>query len=412
MDRLLLTNANLFDGSAPVAGSTVVVEDDRVLEVHAGAAGAPAANGGERVIDLGGRTLMPGMTITHFHSTYAELGAITAPFGLDHPIPYQTIQASRAFGAALRCGYTGVVSAGAAHDIDASLAAAIEDGLIPGPRVLPCSREMSTTGHANDWAPWWWGVTAMGATRVCNGPEQFREGVREEIKRGARMIKLYITGGHGVRSPASQMEMARDEVAAAIETAHSRGVQVRAHIANRDAIMMALDLGIDVIDHGDGMDESAMRAVVDAGVFVVPSLHFLETLITRFPPGSPTAASMQRDLATGWEALMMMHEGGVRLTVGDDYGAKGFAHGSYNNELVSYVKNTTIPAIDVLRWATRNGAELMRRGDDFGTIAAGKLADLVVIDGDPVDDIAVLADTDNIIAVLKSGQVVAGALPS
>ena len=107
----------------------------------------------------------------------------------------------------------------------------------------------------------------------------------------------------------------------------------------------------------------------------------------------------------------MMHEGGVMLTVGDDYGAKGFAHGVYNGELVSYVKNTNIRAADVLTWATRNGAQLMRRGDELGTIGADKLADLVVVAGDPTQDIAVLADSDNIEAVIKGGQVVSGRLP-
>ena len=288
MGRTLLTNAALFDGEHDVVpGSTVVMDDQRIVDVARGA--TIEADARDCVVDLGGRTLMPGMVITHYHSTYTELGSVTAPFGLENPVPYQAIQATQNVAAALACGYTSIVSAGAAHDIDASLAKAIDDGVIVGPRLLPCSRELSTTGHANDWAPWWWHVTTMGATRMCNGAEEFRLGVREEIKRGAQMIKLYVTGGHGVRAPAEQMEMTADELAAAIDAAHARGALVRGHIANRDAIMLAVDLGIDIIDHGDGMDEQCMKAVLDAGIFVVPSLFFLETILSFMPPDSDAA---------------------------------------------------------------------------------------------------------------------------
>ncbi|HUF84028.1 MAG TPA: amidohydrolase family protein, partial [Acidimicrobiia bacterium] len=152
MSRLIFTNANLLDGEYPARpGSTVVVDGNRIASV-----GTAAADAGpeDRVVDLAGRTVMPGMVTSHFHSTYDELGARPAPFGLEQPPAYQALVAARNVETALRCGFTGVVSAGAPHDIDASLKRAIDDGVITGPRFVPGSRDVSTTGHANDSAPW------------------------------------------------------------------------------------------------------------------------------------------------------------------------------------------------------------------------------------------------------------------
>lgn len=410
MSRIALTNAMLFDGENDIShGSTVVLEDNRIIESVSGG-GEQVLHDDDMTVDLSGYTVMPGMTTTHWHSTYHELST-GHPFGNQYPPAYTAILAARACETLVRVGYTGAVSAGAAHQIDSSLEDAIDNGIIVGPRIIPCSRELSTTGHSNDWTPWYWGVETLGASRICDGAEGFRLGVREEMHRGARMIKLFLTGGHGVNAPASQMEMTRDELAAAIETAHARGAMVRAHIANRDAILMAVELGIDIVDHADGMDEVAMREVVDAGVFVAPSPFLADQRWPTLPAGSPSSVSMKKSMDLAWDALMMMHEGGVKLTVGDDYGARGLPHGMQNQELACYVRNTNIPARAVLTWATRNGADLARRGDDLGTIEKGKIADLVIVKGNPLDDITIMSDDDNIQAVLKDGKVVAGALP-
>ena len=120
---------------------------------------------------------------------------------------------------------------------------AIDRGLITGPRLVPCSRDVSTTGHAGDRSyPPHWEVGALGAIRPSDGPDEFRRSVRAEIKEGAEIIKMFVTGGHGTIGPKEQIEMTREEMAAGIEAAHLRGAKVRGHIANREAILMALDL--------------------------------------------------------------------------------------------------------------------------------------------------------------------------
>ena len=412
MARLVLTNANLLDGVNPsVAGSTVVLEDDRISEVHRGPGGNAGAGGGTTV-DLGGRTLMPGMTIGHFHGAYVEVGSSIAPFGLEYPAAYAAMVSARNAEIALACGFTGAVGAGAPYDIDSSLVRAIDDGIVNGPRLVPCSRELSTTGHSNDWAPWWWKVQEVGVALLCDGAEQYRLAVREEIKHGARMIKLYLTGGHGVNSPKEQMEMTRDELKAAIDTAHSRGARIRAHIANKEAILMAVELGIDIVDHGDGMDAECIEAIKEADVFVVPGIYFPELILSSMEKQGQDNPGMRADLMESYGALREAVSAGVKVCLGDDYGAIGCYHGDYAHEMVSYVKNVGLTPLEVMKMATVNGAGIQGLADEAGLIEAGRIADLVVVDGDPSTDINILTDRARIEAVLRGGAVKVGALPA
>src|SRR4051812_20752868 len=186
MTRLVLANANVLDGRGPARASTTIVVDGERITTVAPSASVDATRD---AIDLRGKTVMPGMVTSHFHSTYDELGSKPAPFGYEDPPAYQALIAARNLGTALRCGFTSAISAGAANDIDPAMAKAIHDGVIPGPRFVPGSRELSTTGHSNDATPWYWHLDPPGAMRVCDGADGFRQGVREEIKRGARIIK-------------------------------------------------------------------------------------------------------------------------------------------------------------------------------------------------------------------------------
>ena len=406
MGRIVLRGGTVLDGEhAARSGLTVVVEDDRITSV--GGTDAVEVGPDDRVVELGGRTVMPGMVTCHFHATYHELGATPGPFGLEEPPALQAVRAVNNLERVLMAGFTSAVSAGAPFAIDASMVRAIKEGAIPGPRLVPGSRDVSTTGHANDAAPWYWKLGEPGALHLCDGPDEFRKAVRQEIKEGARIIKMFVTGGHAVPRAAERTEMTRPEMAAAIEAAHQRGAMIRGHIANRQAMLMAVELGIDVIDHADGMDRECIEKIVEAGTFVVPSMFFVYRLWEMVKGVNPTMAqTMRDDLDAAFEILPVAQEAGVKLVLGDDYGAVGFPHGIYGEELEFYVKVAGIAPLEVIRWATVNGAELMGRGDDLGTVTEGKLADLLVVDGDPVSDISVLADSSRILAVMKDGRFV------
>lgn len=413
MSRLVLTGANLIDGlNPPRPGSTVVVENGRFSEVVQGPAAAKAVTTSpdDEVVDLGGRTVMPGMVLCHYHSTYDNLGPSPVPIGLDHAPPYQALIAARNLRTALECGFTSVVSAGAANDVDASLHRAIRDGLVEGPRFLPGSREISTTGFGNDMTPYHWDLRALGGMRTCDGADEFRKGIREEIKRGAKVIKLFVTGGHGVVRSKDFEEMSREELAAAIETGHGRGVLVRGHIVGKQAILAAVRLGIDIVDHGDDMDEECVELLAETGTSVAPSIHFTEVMRDVVPGWGSIASRVHLGEGRPYEMLTHADKAGVNMVIGDDYGAQGLPHGSYAKELETYVTKAGIAPIDVLRWATVNGAKLMRRERDLGTVEPGKIADFLVVDGDPAADITVLQDK-SAITVMTGGRLRSGTLP-
>ena len=173
MARLVFTNANLLDGEhAAQAGSTVVVDGDRIVSVDPvppveTATRSPAGTEpGDRVFDLAGRTLMPGMVSCHFHATYHELGSKVAPFGLEEPPALQAVRAVRNLEGVLKAGFTSAVSAGAPFAIDPAMRRAIAEGAVAGPRFVPGSRDVSTTGHVNDSAPWYWEVGGRGASHL------------------------------------------------------------------------------------------------------------------------------------------------------------------------------------------------------------------------------------------------------
>jgi imidazolonepropionase-like amidohydrolase len=400
--RTVLTNARLLDGEHPARPDAIVVIDGS--RIDAVADGAFAAIPDDHVVDLGGRTLMPGMATCHFHSTYHELGTVAAPYGLEEPPALQAVRAAKHLEGALARGFTGAVGAGTAHGIDAAMRRAIESGLVAGPTFVPSGRELSTTGHANDNAPPHWDVRAAGAARVCDGPDEFRFAARDEVKRGARMLKVFLTGGHGTTAPAEQLELTEAELRAVVEAAHSRGARVRAHVACKAGILLALACGVDVLDHCDGMDDECIDAIVAAGAFVVPSIFFPRALLELMGgPGLGFTDAIQGDLDQMCKVLPRANDAGMKLVLGDDYGAMGFAHGRYAEELAVYVEDAGIDPLDVLRWATQNGGELVDPGGDRGVVREGACADLLVVDGDPSTDVRILEDPARLVAIVKDG---------
>ena len=196
---------------------------------------------------------------------------------------------------------------------------------------------------------------------------------------------------------------------AAADTAHGRGKKIRGHIVSKRGIMAALDLRFDLIDHADQMDDECIERLVKQGTFVTPSLYFTYAMAEEHRCSGKTEYfndEMKRGLEYSYKMIPKAHAAGVKLVIGDDFGIAGLMHGDYAKELEAYVKGAGIPALDVIGWATRNGAEMLGMKDDLGTIEAGKLADLLVVNGDPVRDIRVLQDRTNLDVIMKGGKFV------
>ncbi|MBV9842989.1 MAG: amidohydrolase family protein [Sphingomonadaceae bacterium] len=411
---LTLRNCRLFDGTSMLTGlHDVRIEGNLIASVarHDGLATA------ENDVDLHGMTLLPGLVSCHFHPdnakfTYAEFLAGDR-LGKERPPGVMMALAIRAARALIDTGFTGYVGAACAHNIDAQLKMAIEEEIVPGPRIRPCSHHIGTTGDNNDSRKWWQQMVEPGTDLFADGRDALLRLVRTEIRNGAEIIKLYASSGHAIPGHRGTRNMARDEIAAIVEAAKGRGVKTRAHVCEKDLILECIELGIDVIDHGDETDEECIAAMVEAGTFWVPSLAFLQMLIDNKAPDPDGATA--RAHANLYEMLPKAHRAGVRILLGDDYSGGSLPHeaGSYARELPLYGAIEGLSPADVLAWGTRNaGALLVDAPARTGLVAPGALADLIVVDGDPLADLTLLQRPhETLKLVLVDGRLVTNRLP-
>ena len=407
MGRIFFRGVNLIDGEhKPQPNSTVVVQGKRISAVGKNG-DSPKPTAKDVVYDLGGKSLMPGMIQCHYHVAYANVGDMN-DIDMKHPPTELTLIAAKNAELLLSCGYTGAAGAGTMHNIDVTLKKAINSGLIPGPRFLASGRDVVTTGDSVDCHPNFWKMQMDGLARICDGPDDFRKAVREEIKLGVDIIKLYPTGGHGLMWDEDVMTMSQDEIDAATNAAHERGKKIRGHIISKKGILAALQAGMDVIDHADRMDDECIDGMLKQGTFVTPSLYFpwkvVEEKRRTGSSGWGGVDAMERNLEHSYKVLPKANQAGVKLLIGDDFGIASMPHGEYACELEAYVKGAGIPAIDVLRWATKTGAELLGMGDELGTIEPGKIADLLIVKGNPAKDITLLQNRKNLHAIMKDGE--------
>jgi imidazolonepropionase-like amidohydrolase len=411
MSRIVLTGANLLDGEhAAAPNRTVVVEGNRIVAVRS--TGEIGRQDGDRVIELRGDTLMPGMVQAHWHGTYEGLDFEPPPVGLERPPGYLMLLAAKHAHMALERGFTSVIGAAVGDAIDAQLKAAIADGVLEGPRIMASGRWLITTGDSNDLPEfWWWGIGSPGSQRLCDGADEFRKAVRQEIKEGAEIIKIFADGGHALLYGSDFVAMTDDEMRAVVETAHDRGKKVRCHVTAKRAILKCIEADVDVLDHVDHMDDECIDAMVRAGTYVCPSMYLpkamLATVRAQGKENEPFFVQMRRDFEHMCQTLPRAAKAGVKLMVGDDWGTSMTPHGDYAKELQLYVSDAGIAPLEVVKWASRHGAECMGMGEELGTIAEGKLADLVVVRGDPSKDVSVLGDLANLRLVMKDGRIVA-----
>jgi len=413
MARIIFSGANLLDGDNPAqAGMNVAVEGETIAQVSE----APIAAGPEdRVIEMRGRTLMPGLICSHFHASYNGITIQPEPLGVERPENYLALVAANNLRNALHAGVTGVVSAGVnTGSIDADMCLAIAEGVIEGPRLLPGSRGMDSIGGYSDQENWWWRLGNRGAQLLCSGAEEFQRATRLEIKRGARMIKLNLSGGHAVPEHVGAMSLTRAELDAVIEAAHGRGAKVRAHVAWKNVLLEAVEAGLDVVDHGDQMDDECLDCMARHGVFWAPTAFFTAQMLS---PESALALGTEEQLTTlrgEFDNVLRNIEeaerAGIPMLTGDDYGVIVLPHGRYAEELAFYVKTAGVAPLNVLRWATKNGGALMGGEIPTGQVKPGYYADLLVVDGDPSADIALLQDRAKLQAIVKGGAFVRDAL--
>jgi imidazolonepropionase-like amidohydrolase len=377
----------------------VLVVDEHILSVTPSGVATADVPEDVAVYDVTAMTIMPGMVAGHIHLSYFEVDiSVATALEMAYPPTYIAVAATRSAARTLAAGFTSAVGAGGLYDIDMVLKQLMADGLATGPRLVASGRDLIATGHPLDNRPDWWQAGPGPLGVICDGPDEFRKAVRQEAKRGAEVIKLYPEGGHGFPKRASRLTY--DEIATVVETAELCGMRVRAHVYSKPAILSCLKAGVQIIDHADHMDEEIIELFVKHGSFVLPSLYLLKAAVGLLNTKEECEAHYARArlmLAKGVEA-------GVTFVTGDDFGTQLMPHGTNGEELRCYVDDIGIAPREVLKWATTNGAAMMER-NDLGEIAPGKLADLLIVNGDPESDIRCVADPNNILMVMQGGKV-------
>ena len=402
----LITNVRILDGTGrePFTGA-VRVEGDRIGEVLAG---APAAANGATRIDGAGRTLMPGLVESHAHLGLADL----APLELDRlPIEEQMLVTVRNARTMLDCGYTSAFSAAAPKPrLDVVLRREIEAGREVGPRLLANGPEITVTGGLGDTnllhLPLYETPTFSW---VADGPDAIRRVCRLLAREGVDLLKLNLSGDLGTSGyPSDRTPMTDGEVAAAMEVARAAGLRVAAHCRSAESVLLGLRHGVEVIYHANYADERALDALEAAKdrVFVGPAIgitYNLSQAVGQWGITPDRARVFERELESTVEVMSRLKKRGVRVLPGGDYGFPFTPHGTYARDLWLFVKVLGFTAMDTLVAATRLGGEIMGRPGELGVVKAGALADLLLVDGDPLADIGILQDRSALHMIMKGG---------
>jgi len=428
MARTIFINANLIDGHGPARrGIAVAVEGNRIVAVQP--QDELKSTPDDQIIDLKGASLMPGLFQCHMHAAMDDAQSFVE-LDMKYPPNYLTLVAARNLYRMAQLGFTSMIGAGSPANIDVVLKHAINGGIFTGPRVFACGHHISTTGESLDFHPGFWQSSLQGFGLVADGPQEFRKAVRQEIKDGADIVKVHTTGGHGSNYPARFLTVGNDELRAATEAAHERGKKIRTHTVGKAGILAATRMGVDLLDHVDHLDDECIEAFLEHGTTITIGLHVMLRLITvleaaakqprrKDPMSSPFFSATDRsDTRAPYEAVEHYREfvpkavkAGVNIVLGDDTGGGIVPHGAYADEMVTCAEELGLDPLDVLQWATRNPGRFMANGD-LGLIAEGCLADMIVVEGDPSQNIRCLNESANIRAVMKDGLFIKPLLPT
>ena len=411
--QTVIRNGQLVDGTgaAPVSDGLLVIEDGFIT--YAGsAAGGPTLPPEAKAIDANGGTIMPGLVEAHFHPTYFNVAALE-DLDIKYPVEYVTILAACNAKLALECGYTSARSGGSLFNIDVWLKKAIENDLVPGPRLAASGREICGAGGLIDWNPEFRKICMEGLILLVSGADEARAAVRKLVKDGVEWVKTYPTGDAAAPDTNDHhtLCMTFEEMHAVVQTAHNHKLKVTGHCRATEGIRNALLAGYDAIEHGTFIDDETLDLLLERDVPVVPALYFEQMSIERGPEFGMSQAVIdghQETLEGGAESARRILAAGGRLGMGGDYGFAWNPHGDYAKELDFFVKYVGLKPLDVITCATKTGSEILGRSNEIGTLETGKLADVLVVDGDVVSDVAILQDRSRFITVMQGGVSKAG----
>ncbi len=383
---------------AVIENGTVTVAGDRILKVTEGNIPIPRDY---RIIPLEGRTLLPGFIDCHVHlcldGSPDPIGALNC-----ETMPMTTLKVADFVKKTVMAGVTTVRDAGGVGGIELVIRDAIRSGLISGPRILASRLFVCMTG-GHGWN--------MGG-RVADGPYEVMKAVREQVKGGADVLKFMATGG--LMTPGEEPggeQFTEEELHAGIHEAHKAGKKTLTHAQGTQGILNALRAGIDSIEHGVFLNDEAIALMLAKDVSLVPTLTALYNIQSKgLAAGIPNFVvdKTVRVWPSHQKSVVMAREAGVRTAMGTDAGSCCNLHGR-NLEELKHLVDAGYPPIDALQSATQIGAKVLGLENELGTIEEGKLADMVVVEGNPIEDIGILLEPEAISFVIKDGKLVKGA---
>ncbi len=391
-------------GQAPRGPTTIVVQDGRIAALHDGYLPAPM---GAKVIDLKGRTVLPGLIDSHTHLSSDRAGNEGLAAAMTDSIPLNSYETQWNGMKTLHAGFTTVRNLGDEKGKVLAYREAIRRGWVQGPRILDAGEPISTTGGhmdgrvglADEMEP------MVGTQNLCDGVDDCRRAVRRQVGRGVDVIKFATTGGVNSGTGLAT-RIFEDEAKAIIDTAHAYGRKVAVHAHGIDGIKLAVRLGADSIEHGTTIDEETAKLMVKNGTFYVPTLSTVNGYLERLaanPNAYPPLIKKQIDWRIGitGKSLAVAYPLGVKIAFGTDAGVS--KHGRNADEFEWLVKFGMSP-MEAIKAATINAAALLGLDKEIGTLEVGKSADIIAVDGDPLADVRVLK---RMAFVMARGEVIA-----
>jgi imidazolonepropionase-like amidohydrolase len=412
-DSTLFTNVRILDatGEYPYSGE-VLVQGNRIKRITRGGSsfGAPTSGAAGTVIDGMGATLMPGMIEGHLHLSWNNAPGIE-PVQMMELEEHMLVTMEMA-KVVLDAGFTAGRGAAAAKPrLDVVAKRFINEGRFPGPRYLAAGPEITTVGGLGDSAPSHIPHEGLNLGIVISGPEEMRRVVRTLIKYGVDTIKLNLSGEEITGMGAEETPMSEEEVAIAVKEAKLRNKQLAAHARSAGSIKQCVRHGIQNIYHASFTDEEAldMLEAAKAHHLVAPGIAWLINVARHagpwgIHPGTPLTIKYERELEACIASMKKMHRRGIRICIGGDYGFAWTPQGTNAKDLETFVTMLGFTPMEAIQAATKNGGEIMNMGHELGMIKEGYLADLLLVDGDPLTDVRILQNKDRLLAIMKDGK--------
>jgi imidazolonepropionase-like amidohydrolase len=418
-DTVLFTNVRILDGSGdyPYTGE-VLVQGNRIKQVTKGSArfgggtGTLGAGtlGGATTIDGMGATLMPGMIDAHLHLSWNNAPGVDPIQRM--PVEEHMLYTVEMAALVLNAGFTAGKGAAAAKPrLDVAVRDAINAGRFPGPRYTAAGPEITTVGGLGDFTLPHMPHPGLNLGMVVSGPEEVRATVRLLIKYGVDTIKLNLSGEEITGMGAEETPMSEEEIAMAVQEARARNRGLSAHARSCKSIQQCIRHGIEGIYHASFIDEQTLDMLEAAKDkhYVAPGLAWLIGTARHagdygVKPGSAMSLAYERELEHAVEAARKMHRRGIKVLIGGDYGFAWTPQGTNAKDFEYFVDLVGMSPMEAILAGTRYGAEFMGFGSELGQIKQGYLADLLLVDGDPIANIRVLQDKTRLLAIMKDGK--------